>query len=103
MKINSINSTVNFASSYTSYEVLSGKKNFYELPVADKLDVIYNILYDQKDDFKTLSCNQKRNMDFNKRAFKYVILNEAEQFLPDESAIAKLEHAYDKNKIDIIA
>ena len=102
MKINSIKGTVNFSANSSYSSVLAGRKSFYELSMDDKLDVLYDMLIDEKENFKTVSFNQQKVMNFNKRAFKYVLLNDAEPYLPDEAAVAKLEHAYDKNKIDII-
>lgn len=77
-------------------------KSFYEMTNFGKLNVIYDMLLEQKQDLVTLSRNQHRMQNFNNVGFRVTAVNAATSVAQGQKSDAVIESAANSFKIDVL-
>lgn len=100
MKIQALNSSQSFTHSDDYMKVKNGRTNFYYLSDSSKLNVIYDMLNEQKKDLITLSKNQDNMHGFNKRGFENLFMSDPLDV--NEYSCGILDSDYKAAKVNVI-
>lgn len=101
MKIQALNNSQSFTHSDDYKKVKNYSTNFYYLSDSSKLNVIYDMLNEQKKDLITLSKNQDNMHGFNKRGFENLFMSEPTDIY--DSSCEILDSDYEAAKVNVIA
>lgn len=93
-----------FGTKSWSYEMVKQEpKNFYKLSDDGKLNVLYDMLTEQKEDIVTLSRNQEKIQSLNK--YNTDLITAVSDLATDskDKSLALNDKVYNNNLIDVIA